>query len=83
MEDMFTCDSCGQEFPRAKMKEAFREEGRERIKEELCPSCLDKRMKEAAEVKGVVGEEKAAAVRLTDGSADMYTDEHESIGARD
>ena len=83
MSETFVCDSCGNEFPQNQLKEAFREEGKERIKERLCPSCLDLRMNEAGTVKGVVGEEKAAAVRLSDETVDVSGAERESLGTRE
>lgn len=82
MGDTFTCDSCANEFPRNQLKEVFTEEGTERLKEQLCPSCLDRRMNESPVVKGVVGEEKTAAVRLTDGEAEK-AGERDSLGVRE
>lgn len=83
MESTFQCDNCGNEFPLAQMKEVFSEEGTDRTKQRLCPNCLDQKMNEANEVKGVVGEEKRAAVRLVD--EPNSSDEHkkrESLGQR-
>ena len=85
MAETFNCDNCGNEFPVEKMKEVFREEGKERVKEQLCASCLDQRMNEAESVRGVAGEEKKAAVHINDGengSPDGKT-ERESLGTRD
>ncbi len=65
-EGTFNCDRCANEFPRNQLKEAFREDGAERVKEQLCPSCLDIRMNESSEVRGIVGDEKAAAVHLNE-----------------
>lgn len=70
MADTFTCDNCGQEYPRDQMKEAFREEDGKEIREELCPNCLDERMNEASKVYGVRGEEKKAGAYLADDEGD-------------
>ena len=67
-EDTFTCDRCGQSFPARQMKEAFRQEGSERVRMELCPTCLDEVMNESDSVRGIAGEEKRAAVQLDSGS---------------
>lgn len=79
MSDTFTCDRCGREFPRRQMKEAFHEEGRERVRRELCPECLDTVMNESGRVRGVAGEEKRAAVHVDDAGSDG---ERESFGER-
>jgi hypothetical protein len=50
------------------MKEAFRQEGSERVKMALCPTCLDEVMNESESVRGIAGEEKRAAVQLDSGS---------------
>lgn len=60
----FSCDRCGREFPVRQMKEVMYEQGRERIREELCPDCLDDAMNEAGKVSGIAGEKKRAAVHL-------------------
>jgi hypothetical protein len=75
MEESFRCDSCGREFPRAQLKEVFRKEGDGEVREELCPSCLDRRMNEAAEVYGVPGEEKRRAAFLDEGLGDVPREE--------
>ena len=67
-EDTFTCDRCGREFPRRRLKEAFHEENGQRIKRNLCPTCLDEVMNEAGTVQGVAGDEKQAAVHLDEGA---------------
>jgi len=67
MQDTFSCDRCSEDFPVRQLKEAFSDEGDGRHKENLCPNCLDIRMTETDQVKGVAGEEKRAAVRLEDG----------------
>ena len=40
------------------------EEHRRRIKEKLCPSCLDAAMGDAFGFRGIVGDEKRAAIHL-------------------
>lgn len=79
MEDTFTCDSCGHEFPRSRMKEAFATEGRERVRRELCPGCLDRAMNASSTVRGIVGQEKAAGVHLDGGIGS----ERRSLGQRE
>jgi hypothetical protein len=64
VDDTFNCDRCGREFPRRQLKEAFHEKGGERVKWNLCPTCLDEVMNEADKVRGVGGDEKQAAVVL-------------------
>lgn len=80
MADTFTCDRCGNDFPREKLKEVMYEEGKERVRKELCPNCLDKVMNEASGVRGIAGEEKRAAVHLSgaEGSKDRG-----SLGTRE
>ena len=78
-EDTFTCDRCGQSFPSRQMKEAFRQDGKERVKMELCPTCLDEVMNEAGSVQGIAGDEKRAAVRI---DADGGDGERASFGER-
>lgn len=79
-EETFTCDRCGQEYPRRQMKEAFEGAGgTERTKLELCPNCLDAVMNESGEVRGIAGEQKRAAVDLgAEGPGDR-----ESFGTRE
>lgn len=67
-EETFNCDRCGREFPRRQLKEAFHEEGGQRVKRNLCPTCLDEVMNEAGQVQGVSGDEKQAAVHLDEGA---------------
>jgi hypothetical protein len=64
MDETFNCDRCGREFPRRQLKEAFHDEGGERVKRNLCPTCLDEVMNESDRVLGVSGDEKQAAVHL-------------------
>lgn len=85
MADTFTCDRCGKEFPRERLKEVMYEEGRQRVRKELCPSCLDQVMNQASEVRGVAGEEKRAAVHLSgaEGAGDPDAGDRESFGTRE
>lgn len=64
MPDTFTCDNCGKEFPTDQMKEAFSDAGGDVQRQELCASCLDDKMNEAADVYGVEGQEKRRAAYL-------------------
>lgn len=80
-EETFTCDRCGNEFPKRQMKEAFRQDGEDRTRMELCPSCLDETMNEAGTVQGIAGEEKRAAVRI-DAGTDGTETERASFGER-
>ena len=79
-DDTFKCDRCDQTFPTRQMKEAFRQEGTDRMKMELCPTCLDEVMNEADAVRGVAGDEKRAAVVLDSGAED---EARTSFGERD
>jgi len=56
--ETFTCDRCGAELPWNRMKEVVEGPG---SRLELCPTCLDERMNEAAQVRGGEGDEKARA----------------------
>lgn len=78
--DTFVCSNCGDEYPLRQVKEVFWEEGRKRLKEELCPSCLDQRMNRANQVRGIVGQKKAAAIHVNLGSPEQSN--HISIGRR-
>jgi NAD-dependent SIR2 family protein deacetylase len=66
MPDTFTCDNCGNTFPRDQLKEVVRDDESGRVTQQLCPQCLDRRMNEAADVYGVEGEEKRRAAYLAD-----------------
>jgi hypothetical protein len=66
VEETFVCDECGNTFPKRQMKEAFIWKGKKRIRRKLCPSDLDKTMKEGR-VHGIVGDEKKAAASITPG----------------
>jgi hypothetical protein len=65
-EETFSCDRCGRQLPKRQMKEAMYERGRERVREQLCPECLDQVMSASGAVRGIVGQEKHAAVHLND-----------------
>jgi hypothetical protein len=64
VDETFTCERCTNVFPRTRMKEVMYEEDRKRIKKKLCPSCLDKVMKEASSFRGIVGDENKAAIHI-------------------
>ena len=86
MRETFKCDRCGQTFPIRQLKEAHREEGAQRHREALCPSCLDARMNESDRVKGIAGEDKRAAVWLeeVDETRDVSAPPpREDLGVRD
>ena len=65
MEDTIVCERCGSAIPASRMKEVMYEQDRRRVTEQLCPSCLDTVMGESGQVRGIVGERKAAAVHVT------------------
>ena len=65
MEDTIVCERCGSAIPASRMKEVMYEQDRRRVTEQLCPSCLDAVMRESGQVRGIVGERKAAAVHVT------------------
>ena len=81
-EETFTCDRCGQTFPKRQMKEAFRQDGNDRERMELCPTCLDEVMNEADSVQGIAGEEKRAAVRVDSGEGSTGEGERVAFGER-
>jgi hypothetical protein len=66
MVERFACQRCGESFPQNRMKELFVWEGRTRVREEVCPSCLDKALAEGR-THGIVGQTKKAAVEVTPG----------------
>ena len=80
-EETFSCDRCGRDWPKRQLKEVFYEEGddKKRVRQEMCPKCLDEVMNEAAKVRGVGGEEKRTAAHVTPGPGPA---ERESIGER-
>ena len=65
MEDTIVCERCGTAVPVSRMKEVMYEQDRRRVTRRLCPSCLDEVMRESGQVRGIVGERKAAAVHVT------------------
>ena len=64
MEDTIVCERCGTAVPVSRMKEVMYEQDRRRVTRRLCPSCLDTVMRESGQVRGIVGERKAAAVHV-------------------
>jgi DNA-directed RNA polymerase subunit RPC12/RpoP len=66
MEEQFVCQRCGESFPQNRMKEVFVWHERTRVREEVCPSCLDKALAEGR-AQGIVGRSKKAAVQVTPG----------------
>ena len=70
MADTFTCDNCGNEFPVDQMKEAFTDSDGGVERQELCASCLDQKMNEAADVYGIEGQEKRRAAYLAQSPGD-------------
>lgn len=79
MDETAACMRCGRELPKRRLKEVVYEEGRERIRKLVCPSCLDQIMNESSRVRGVVGTEKAAAAHIDQGPG---PGEHQSMGQR-
>ncbi len=79
MTEMSSCERCGAELPTRRLKEIVYEQGRLRLREMLCPSCLDKAMNESKRVRGVVGTAKAAAAHLDPGRGPAI---HQSLGER-
>jgi len=65
MEDTIVCERCGTAVPVSRMKEVMYEQDHRRVTRRLCPSCLDAVMSESGQVRGIVGETKAAAVHVT------------------
>jgi len=65
MDETVLCARCGATVPQARMKEVMFEEGRARVTRRLCPSCLDQVMQDADQVRGIVGDEKAAAIHIS------------------
>jgi len=65
MEDAMVCERCGAAIPLSRMKEVMYEQDRQRVTRRLCASCLDAVMSESGQVRGIVGERKAAAVHVT------------------
>lgn len=80
MEDQGSCERCGRELPKRKLKEIVYEEGRERIQLMICPNCLDQIMNQSERVRGVVGTQKRAAAHVEPG---MDAAERQSLGERE
>lgn len=80
MEDQGSCERCGRELPKRKLKEIVYEEGRERIQLMVCPNCLDQIMNQSERVRGVVGTQKRAAAHVKPG---MDAAERQSLGERE
>lgn len=80
MADTFTCDNCGTELPADQMKEAFMDADGGTERQELCASCLDEKMDQAADVYGVDGQEKRRAAYLAQSSGDTPA---EATGVRE
>lgn len=64
MEEMLSCMRCHRELTKRRLKEVVHEEGRTRIRQMVCPNCLDQIMNKSQRVRGVVGTEKAAAAHI-------------------
>lgn len=64
MTENFTCDNCGNEFPKSDMKEAKADDSDRMLN--LCPTCLDEKMNQAEEVYGIDGDEKRRAAYLAE-----------------
>jgi hypothetical protein len=79
MGDSASCMRCGRELPKRRLKEVVYEEGRTRVRDLLCPNCLDEIMNTAQRVRGVVGTEKHAAIHIDPGPG---SGERESFGER-
>jgi hypothetical protein len=79
MDEQGTCERCGRELPKRKLKEVVYEEGRDRVRMMLCPSCLDQVMNESQLVRGVVGTKKRAAAHIDPGPGSA---ERQSLGRR-
>lgn len=69
MADNFTCDNCGNDFPKAEMKEA--KDGDSDRMLSLCPTCLDEKMQASEEVYGIEGDEKRRAAYLAQDEGDQ------------
>lgn len=80
MEVQSSCERCGREFPKRRLKEIVFEQGRERVQQMVCPNCLDRIMNESQRVRGVVGTQKRAAAHLDPGTG---TAERQSLGERE
>ncbi len=76
----FTCERCNRDWPERQLKEVKYEEGKERVTKRVCPECLDEIMNQSEEVRGVVGDEKKAAVHV---GGDVSGEDRESFGTRE
>jgi DNA-directed RNA polymerase subunit RPC12/RpoP len=67
-----TCQRCGKDVPEERLKELAYEQGenKERVREMVCPNCLDKAMNEADQVRGIAGQEKTAAAHVSGDGGD-------------
>lgn len=79
MDQMFSCERCGKELARRRLKEVVYEEGRDRIRQLLCANCLDQVMNDSKRVRGVVGTIRAAAAHI---DREPGSGERESMGQR-
>lgn len=66
MGQIMVCEECGRRIDLRRVKEVFVWHGRERVRREVCASCLDRTMREGR-VSGIVGHLKRAAVQITPG----------------
>lgn len=79
MAETVVCERCGRKVGERRIKEVVHEEGRNRIRRLVCPSCLDAIMNDSRRVRGVVGSAKAAAAHIDPGAGPA---EHRSMGER-
>jgi hypothetical protein len=79
MDKQASCERCGKKLAKRKLKEVVYEEGRDRVRMMVCPSCLDQVMNESQLVRGVVGTEKRAAAHIDRGPGSA---ERQSLGRR-
>jgi hypothetical protein len=79
MTETTPCARCGRDVRNRSLKEVVHEEGRERIRQLVCPTCLDQLMNNSGRVRGVVGTDKAAAAHIDPGPG---TAERQSMGER-
>jgi hypothetical protein len=79
-EGTFTCERCGRDWPQRQLKEVMYEEDKDRVKQNVCPECLDEIMNRSEQVRGIAGDEKRAAVHV---GRERSGGEHESFGTRE
>lgn len=79
-EETFECDRCGRTWPKRQLKEVMYEEGKQRTKRNLCPECLDEVMNAAGQVRGIAGDEKRAAIHITEAPGEG---DRQSFGERE